>query len=76
MYSTRSAHSAFCFQMVYITNTSQIKLLYNVFFCLFFLNNLSKATSFLFSDLREFKNKMSTDRSKKQQQRAKNHDQT
>jgi len=40
MYSTRSGHSAFCFQGC-ITNTKQIKILYT-FFCLFFFNNLSK----------------------------------
>jgi len=40
MYSTRSGHSAFCFQGC-ITNTKQIKILYT-FFCLFFFYNLSK----------------------------------
>ena len=40
MYSTRSGHSAFCFQGC-ITNTKQTKILYT-FSVYFFFNNLSK----------------------------------
>ena len=40
MYSTRSGHSAFCFQRVYYKYETNKNIIY--FFCLFFFNNLSK----------------------------------